>query len=67
MRRWTEEEREQQAERIREWRPWEHSTGPKTAEGKVRASRNADKGGTRPLLRELSRVLREQRRALDEL
>lgn len=66
MRRWTEEERKRQAERIRQWRPWESSTGPKTEEGKAIASRNADKGGQRPMLRQLSRALREQGRALDE-
>jgi len=50
-----------QAELIRNWRPWERSTGPKTAAGKARASRNTDKGRTRPLLRELARALRRLR------
>jgi hypothetical protein len=63
---WTPERRAKQAEKIRQWQPWEHSTGPKTAEGKAIASQNADKGGTRQMLRDMSRVLREQRRALDE-
>lgn len=67
MRHWTEEERQRQAELIRQWRPWEQSTGPKTLEGKTRTSQNADKGGTRAMLRTISRVLREQREALDEL
>lgn len=62
---WTPERRAKQAERIRQWRPWEQSTGPKTAEGKSRASRNADKGGTRVVLRTMSRMLREQRDMLD--
>ncbi|MGZ8217081.1 hypothetical protein [Methylomagnum sp.] len=66
MRKWTEEERKRQSERIRQWRPWEQSTGPKTGEGKAIASRNADQGGQRPMLRQLSRALREQQRALDE-
>jgi hypothetical protein len=65
MRRWTEEERKRQAERVRQWRPWEQSTGPKTEEGKAIASKNAYKGGTREMLRELGRVLGEQRRELD--
>jgi SAM-dependent methyltransferase len=39
-------------------KPWERSTGPKTEAGKARSSRNADKGGTRALLREVARVLR---------
>lgn len=57
---WTTERRAQQAEAIRRWKPWEASTGPRTAEGKRRASRNAWKGGERPLLRKLARVLWEQ-------
>jgi len=64
---WTPERRARQAELIRQWRPWEKATGPKTAAGKATVSRNADKGGAWRLLRELSRVLREQRRKLDEL
>ena len=63
-RNWTREQRQQQAERIRNWRPWSHSTGPRTAEGKAAASRNGWKGGTRELLRDLARALREQREAL---
>lgn len=38
---WTPERRAQQAERIRLTKPWEKSTGPKTAEGKAVCSRNA--------------------------
>lgn len=38
---WTVERRARQAEAIRRWRPWEHSTGPRTPEGKARSSRNA--------------------------
>jgi hypothetical protein len=44
---WTEERRKQQAERIRRTRPWEKSTGPKTAAGKKRSSLNAWKHGGR--------------------
>ena len=42
------------------WSAWEQSTGPRTPEGKAKVSRNADKGDTRGMLRELSRLLREQ-------
>lgn len=63
-RKWTPEQRQQQAERIRDWSPWAHSTGPRSAEGKARASRNAWKGGTREMLRELSRALASHRGAL---
>ena len=65
---WTERRRARQAALIRNWRPWEKSTGPRTVSGKARVSRNADKGGTWRLLRELRLVLREQdeaRRATD--
>ena len=63
---WTPERRARQAELIRRWRPWEKSTGPKTEAGKATASQNAYKGGTWQLLRDLSRVLREQNRRLVE-
>jgi hypothetical protein len=45
MPRWTDAARAKQAELVRRWRPWDVSTGPKTALGKTRSSRNADKGG----------------------
>ena len=41
---WTPERRAKQATAIRDWQPWAKSTGPRTAEGKTRSSRNADKG-----------------------
>jgi hypothetical protein len=50
---WTMERRARQAALIRIWRPWEQSTGPRTAEGKARASRNADLGGQRQKVRAL--------------
>ena len=55
---WTPERRARQAELIRAWRPWKQSTGPRTPEGKARVSRNAYKGGTRAILRELAGLLR---------
>ncbi|WP_051384927.1 hypothetical protein [Comamonas badia] len=51
---WTVERRQRQAELIRQWQPWEQSTGPQSAEGKTRSSRNAWKGGYRQQLRQLS-------------
>lgn len=65
---WSPERRARQAELIQQWRPWEKSTGPRTAEGKARTARNGFKGGDRPKLRALSRelneALREQREQL---
>jgi len=54
---WTLERRQRQAELIRQWQPWKQSTGPKTSEGKAKASRNAWQGGHRAQLRELTRAL----------
>jgi hypothetical protein len=56
---WTPERRARQAELIRAWRPWSQSTGPKTAEGKAQAARNAFKGGHRPAARAMARVVSE--------
>ena len=64
---WNSERKARQAALIRTWRPWEQSTGPKTESGKARAARNAFKGGVRPLLRELGRVLREQQEQLNRI
>lgn len=52
---------------IERWRPWERSTGPRTAEGKARASQNAYKGAVRPALRALARALSGQERAKRQL
>ena len=62
---WTLERRARQAERIRTWRPWEQSTGPRTEGGKAVVARNAWKGGSRDVLREMARALGEQREGLD--
>ena len=55
---WTPERRAKQSAAIRRWRPWERSTGPRTAAGKARVARNAYKGGTREVLRLLARLLK---------
>jgi hypothetical protein len=60
MSHWTPERRARQAALIRRWRPWEHSTGPRTTKDKARISMNAYKGRTRELLRELARQLKRQ-------
>jgi hypothetical protein len=58
---WTPERRERQAGAIHRWKTRERSTGPKTTQSKARVARNAYRGGTRPLLRELGRALRQLR------
>lgn len=68
---WTAERRKAQADKIRQWQPWQHSTGAKTAEGKATCAMNAYKGGYRQKLRELVKesnaILRQQRDMLDKL
>ena len=68
---WTQERRARQAQAIRRWRPWDHSTGPRTDEGKACSARNAHKGGhwrrDREFLKSLMQVLREQREALERV
>lgn len=67
---WTTERSKKQSERIREWKPWEKSTGPKTELGKAKSSHNAWKHGMRSaeiqemldLLAEFKRVERESRK-----
>jgi hypothetical protein len=64
-RRWTQEQRQRQAEAIRRWKPWTLATGPTTLAGKAKASRNGDKGGEWRTLRDaikmLNGALREQK------
>ncbi len=38
---WTPERKFIQAVAIQRWRPWEHSTGPRTPRGKAQAALNA--------------------------
>lgn len=64
---WTPARRKRQADLIRQWRPWEKSTGPQTIDGKARAARNAYKGGTRPAIRVLGHLLSENGRELRRL
>lgn len=63
---WSPTQRARQAALIRRWRPWEQSSGPKTPEGKAKASRNAFKGGLRGQLRVLASLLRQQERRLGD-
>lgn len=64
---WTPERRAKQAEAIRRNRPWDKSTGPRTAKGKAVASRNADKGVRRELTRARERRFRAQLKLLRHL
>ncbi len=68
-RKWTPEQRKQQSLKIRQWQPWLNSTGPKTLEGKAKASHNAFKGGVmqqiKLMSKQLNSLLREQKRLID--
>lgn len=66
-RKWTLAQRQQQARAIRDWRPWEQSTGPRTPEGKSVVSGNAYCGSIRVHLRDLSRTIGQQQDALKKL
>ncbi|MFC5499628.1 hypothetical protein ACFPOE_18945 [Caenimonas terrae] len=64
---WTPERRARQAALIRTWQPWQQATGPRTPDGKARASLNAYKGGHRQKLRELTSMVNAEIRAAREL
>lgn len=61
---WNLNRRQRQAVLIKNWRPWEHATGPRTEAGKAIVAQNAWKGGHRAQVRELRRALAAQRDAL---
>lgn len=56
-RKWSDAQRAKQSELIRNWKPWQHSTGAKTPEGKAISSMNAEKGYWRRRLRYSSWLL----------
>ena len=62
---WTLEQRQQQSQAIKRWKPWSKSTGPKSPKGKAAVARNAYTGGEvasfRASVKEFNQVLREQR------
>ena len=57
---WTAERRKAQSQAIQRWKPWQQSTGAKTAQGKAKVAQNAFKGGWAAQLK----VLRAQSNAL---
>ena len=67
MRHWTRAERQRHAQLIKQWQPWQHSTGARTIEGKAVASRNAFKGGFRQQLKELNQLLRDAKQVIDAI
>ena len=61
---WTSERKAKQAAAIQRWKPWAHSTGPKSSEGRAKVSRNGWKGGVRPAVRAEMRELRAELKEL---
>ena len=57
-RKWTLEQRQQQAEKIRQWQPWKHSAGARTPDGKAASSQNAFKHGMSKLLKQSREILK---------
>lgn len=45
MRHWTQKERMLQSKLIKQQKPWQHSTGPKTLQGKAKSKLNSYKHG----------------------
>ncbi|HNJ38771.1 MAG TPA: hypothetical protein PL071_12275 [Nitrosomonas sp.] len=65
MKQWTAEERLRQSQLIKNWRPWEQSTGATTSQGKARSSQNAYKHGIGKLKKEIRAVLKQQEQFLE--
>ena len=63
----TPEERARQSALIRNWKPWEHSTGAKTSAGKAQSSQNAFQNVIGQMLKKIRQVLREQKKAIERI
>lgn len=64
---WTPEQRAAAAQRIHEWKPWERSTGPRTAEGKAISAMNRYQGAKQKVARENARDFRRVMKAIQLL
>ncbi len=65
---WSKTSRKAAAQRCKQQKPWQHATGPKTAEGKKRISLNATKHGfNSTTMHKLNAALYAQRLFLNEL
>ena len=61
-RNWTENQRKLQSEKIRKWKPWESSTGPRSQIGKNICSRNAFKNSLLQRVKELHKSVIQLKR-----
>ncbi len=68
MARWNKVARQKQSQLIRQWKPWQKSTGAKTEEGKTTSKMNAYKHGGRCAdVRELHATMMAQKKALNDI
>lgn len=68
QRQWTSEQRLKQSQAIFHQRPWEHSTGPKTNDGKTVSKMNAYRHGARCAeIRNMQQQLTEWKKALSQI
>lgn len=62
---YTEEDKRRQAEKIRAWKPWDHTLHPRTPETLAITAQNSLKHGLRSAaFKALSRALKDQREFL---
>jgi uncharacterized protein YoxC len=56
---------------IRQWQPWQHSTGAKSPEGKAISARNAFTGGLmqniKLLRKELNSLMSKQKQLIEDI
>ena len=50
--------------RVKKWQPWKLSTGARTQEGKAASSQNAFKHGMSKLIKEIRKLLKEQKEVI---
>jgi hypothetical protein len=65
---WNDDKRKRQAENCKKTAPWRLSTGPRSAEGKVRVSQNAIKHNLRGgVLRRAAELIAKSNKLLKEM
>ena len=64
---WTMERKQRQAELIRQWQPWKHSTGAKTPQGKAVSSQNAFKHGLTKLVKQTRELLKAHKALINSI
>lgn len=65
-RKWTDDQKAIQAEKIKAWKPWKRSTGPRTHAGKQRAAKNREMS-LEAARKRVNDLIRDHGKALAEL